>query len=88
MKDSKSDLQDESTDFTLGDLSTFQSVIAIAGCNMDSNKAKSETLFLALPQVVHLIFEKWETITYPHFNSVRLVFIFLRNSVFIKFHYC
>lgn len=76
MKDSKSELQDESTDFTLGDLSTFQSVIAIAGCNMDSNKTKSETLFMVLPRVVHLVFEKWETIIYPHFNSVRLAYVF------------
>lgn len=70
MKESKVDVQEGQNSYTLGDLSTFQSVIAIAGCNMESNKAKSETLFLALPRMVHIIFEKWDTISIPHYNAV------------------
>lgn len=64
------DSADSGSGYTLGDLSAFQSVIAIAGCSMASNKSKSETLYLALPRMVHIIFEKWETISIPHFNTV------------------
>lgn len=66
------DVQGGQNAFTSDDLSAFQSVISIAGCNMESNKSKSETLFLALPRIVHTIFEKWEAISIPHFNTVRL----------------
>lgn len=79
MKESKSEAQNGSGGYTLGDLSTFQSVIAIAGCNMESNKSKSETLYLALPRMVHIIFEKWEAISIPHFNTVNLS-TFMRAS--------
>lgn len=70
MKESKMETQDGGGGYTIGDLSTFQSVIAIAGCNVESNKSKSETLYLALPRMVHIIFEKWDTISIPHFNTV------------------
>ena len=81
MKESKVDVPEGSSGYTLGDLSTFLSVIAIAGCNMESNKAKSETLFLALPRMVHIIFEKWDAISIPHFNAVG---IFLRWWVVLE----
>lgn len=75
MMESKVDVQDGQSGYTLADLSTFQSVIAIVGCNMESNKTKSETLFLALPRMVHIVFEKWETISIPHFNSVSEILV-------------